>query len=74
MNDNIEQPINNQGQEIPSDPVSLAKHIKAIETNLKEEIHAIQEVLSMVVSNKLTLDKIKSMTKDNLKKLANGQE
>lgn len=73
MDENKPLPQEAQPEEIPSDPVSLAKQIKAIESNMKEEIHAIQEVLSMLVGNKLTLDKIKSMTKGNLKKLADGQ-
>lgn len=51
------------------DPVSLARKIVEIEKNLKSDIADVQKILIMIVQGKLDLDKIKSLTKDNLKSL-----
>ncbi len=48
------------------DNISLGNQVLQIESNLKEEISAIREILDMVVSNKIDLEKLKTVVKDNL--------
>lgn len=58
-------------EQVEMNPVDMAKKVLEIEKNLKEEISAIQEILAMVVANKIDLEKIKAMAKDKLTSLIN---
>lgn len=55
-------------------PVSMARQILAIEADMKEKISVIQEVLAELVADKVNLDNIKAMAKNQITELANEEE
>lgn len=69
MEPQTQNPI--QPQEDLSNPIELAKKVLQIEYSLKEGISSIQEILAIIVQDKIDLEKIKSMAKNNLQTMAN---
>ncbi len=80
MNENNET-IQEEGQETPQeqemenlDPIEMGRRILAIEARLKDEISVIQEILALIVKDKLDLNKLKKIAKEKLSKLSNEEE